>query len=256
MFFNDHPEFLETSDTASSSSRLNMRHLGIIKENEDVLRGRRVIDIASHDGRWAFAALDAGASHVTGIEGRAELIENANKTFSGKGVPPDAYRFIQGDVHEKLLDPDVRADVVMCLGFLYHTSRYAELFKGIRSTRAEHVIVDTRVLQNVDGPLVEFRAEGTGHQALAVRDRYAMRGRVLSAVPSEDAVILMLDAAGYEVDHRTDWSRLLAEHPDARMIAQYRDGRRVTFRARRKARRKKDGQQQAVAEGTLGQPAS
>jgi hypothetical protein len=46
----------------------------------------------------------------------------------------------------------------------------------------------------------------------------------------------MLDAAGYEVDHRTDWSALLGEHPDARMIAQYRDGRRVTFRARRKPR--------------------
>src|SRR4051794_37170689 len=103
MFFNRHPEFLDTSDTAASRSRLNMRHLGIIKENQDVLRGSRVLDIASHDGRWAFAALQAGASHVTGIEGRRELIKHAQGTFRAKGVPEDDFRFIRGDVHVKLL---------------------------------------------------------------------------------------------------------------------------------------------------------
>lgn len=238
MFFDEHPQFLETSGTAASRRRLNLRHLGIIRENEDVLRGSSVVDIASHDGRWAYAAYDAGATHVTGIEGRQELIDNAIENFVGLGVPRDAYRFIQGDVHEKLLDPEVRADVVMCLGFLYHTSRYAELFKGIKSTQAEHVIVDTRVLKDVDRPLVEFRAEGTGHQAKAVRDRYTMSRRVLSSVPSEQAVVLMLDVAGYEVEHRTDWKRLLAERPRSPRIAHYTNGTRVTFRCRKKRHRR------------------
>jgi hypothetical protein len=236
VFFDDHPEFLETSGTTAAAGRLNLRHRGIIEENADVLRGRRVVDIASHDGRWAFAALEAGASHVTGIEGRQELVEHARRTFGAKGVPSDAYRFMQGDVHVKLRRARVKADVVMCLGFLYHTSRYAELFKGIRSTRAEHVIIDTRVLQGVDGPLVELQAEGTVHQALAIRDRYALGRRVISATPSEAALVLMLDAAGYEVDHRTDWGRLLDGHPDRSLMNRYADGRRVTFRARRKRR--------------------
>jgi hypothetical protein len=43
----------------------------------------------------------------------------------------------------------------------------------------------------------------------------------------------MLEAAGYQVDHRTDWARLLDQHPRARQVIQYRNGRRVTFRARR-----------------------
>jgi hypothetical protein len=233
MFFDAHPEFLETSNTAASRSRLNMRHLGIIAENQDVLKGSRVVDIASHDGRWAYAALDVGAEHVTGIEGRAELIDNACRTFAAKGVTPDLYRFIQGDVHERLLDSGVTADVVMCLGFLYHTSRYAELFAGIAATGAEYVIVDTRVLLGVEGPMVEMRAERTAHQATALRDRFALGNRVLSAVPTEAAVVLMLEAAGYQVDHRTDWARLLDQHPRARQVIQYRNGRRVTFRARR-----------------------
>lgn len=47
MFFDDHPDFLETSHTAATKGRLNLRHLGIIKENEAILRGRSVADIAS-----------------------------------------------------------------------------------------------------------------------------------------------------------------------------------------------------------------
>jgi hypothetical protein len=238
MFFDDHPEFLETSRTAASRSRLNLRHLGIIRENQEVLKGSRVVDIASHDGRWAYAALDAGAAHVTGIEGRPELVEQSDRTFRAKGVPSDAYRFVQGDVHETLREPGFGADVVMCLGFLYHTSRYAELFAGIAGTGAEHVIVDTRVLVGVEGPLVEVRAEPTGHQARALRDRYAIGNRVISAVPSEAAVVVMLEAAGYEVDHRTDWDELLASRPRAGHVLQYRRGRRVTLRARRTRRRR------------------
>ncbi len=244
MFFDDHPEFLETSETAATLDRLNLRHQAIINENQAVLQGRRVVDIASHDGRWSYAALDAGAAHVTGIEGRRELVQNARRTFRAKGVPEDAFTFMRGDVHVKLLKPGVEADVVMCLGFLYHTARYVELFKGIRRTKAEHVIIDTRVLPDTKGPLVQFQTEGTGNQALAVRDRFAMGRRVLSATPSEDAVVLMLDAAGYEVDHRTDWERLISEHPGAANVPQYAAGQRVTFRARR--RRKLRGRRQAT----------
>lgn len=235
MFFDDHPDFLETSHTAASKSRLNLRHLAIIKENEDILRGRSVVDIASHDGRWSYAALEAGATHVIGIEGRRKLVENARETFAAKGVPESRYTMIRGDVHRRLHRPDIVGDVVMCLGFLYHTARYAELMAGIRSTGAEYVIVDTRVLQGVDGPLIELRTEGTATQSMAIRDKYTMDRRVISAVPSEAAVVLMLDAAGYDVDHRTDWTRLLAGHPDAEAVSQYESGKRVTFRAKRRS---------------------
>lgn len=236
MFFDDHPEFLDTSRTAADRDRLNVRHLGIIQENADILKGRTVVDIASHDGRWAYAALDAGARRVIGIEGRQELIDHATRTFQAKGVPEKRYRFIQDDVHEALLRPDVKGGVVMCLGFLYHTARYVELMAGIRTTGAKYVILDTRVITGVEGPLVEMRTEGTVKQSVAIKDRFARGARVLSAVPSEAAVEVMLGAAGYRVVHRTDWSGLLAQHPDAHGVVQYANGTRITMRAKRRPR--------------------
>lgn len=234
MFFDEHPEFLETSRTAASLERLNLRHLGIIEANADVLRGRSVVDIASHDGRWAFAALEAGATRVIGLEGRRSLVRTARRTLRSKGVARDRYRFVQGDAHAKLFAKDVAGDVVMCLGFMYHTARYVELMAGIRSTGAEYVIVDTRVIQGVEGPLVQMRTEGTVKQSVAIKDRFALDDQVLSAVPSEEAVVLMLDAAGYEVDHRTDWDGLLAQHSHSGHTAQYANGTRITLRARRR----------------------
>ncbi len=102
MFFEQHPEFLETSETAASRRRLNMRHQMMIEENREILDGARVIDIASHDGRWSFAALEANAAHVTGIEGRKDLVEHAIETFTAKGVARDKFDFVVGDAHNVL----------------------------------------------------------------------------------------------------------------------------------------------------------
>ncbi len=101
-----------TGHTATEKGRLNLRHVAIIQENGDILPGRSVIDIASHDGRWSFGALQAGVSHVTGIERRRRLVENTRKTFAAKGVPESRYTMIRGDVYRKLLK---------------HTARYVEL---------------------------------------------------------------------------------------------------------------------------------
>lgn len=77
-----------------------MRHAAIDAAKAEQLAGRRVLEIASHDGRWSFAAVTAGASCVVGVESRSELIDSAQ-------------------------------DVVLCLGFFYHTACRAI---GIRVT--------------------------------------------------------------------------------------------------------------------------
>src|SRR4249920_3533467 len=101
-FFDSYPRFLETSKTGADRDRLNGRHRAIIEFNRDIIRGSRLLDIASHDGRWSFAALKAGAEHSTGIEGRADLVSRANDTFKSNGIDPESYKFIHGDAHDAL----------------------------------------------------------------------------------------------------------------------------------------------------------
>lgn len=235
MFFDEHPRFLETSETAAGLDRLNLRHEAIITDNADVLRGARVLDIASHDGRWSYAALQAGASHVIGIEARPNLVDNARRNLVAEGASPKSYDLVCADVFERLGRHDLAVDVVLCLGFLYHTTRYSELFSGIRATGARHVIIDTAVLPpNVAKPMIDIVAEHSSHESNAVADRYSHRGRTLVGTPSVAAIDVMLAAYEFDVEKRFDWAHLLELHPGARQIAQYRRQNRITIRAVRR----------------------
>jgi protein-L-isoaspartate O-methyltransferase len=228
MFFDDHPEFLETSSTAAVTRRLNERHVAMIEENREVLRQARVLDIASHDGRWSFAALKAGASHVTGIEGRDHLVQNANKTFADKGIDSSHFEFVHGDAHDVLTQGVGTFDVVMCLGFIYHTLRYVELFSGIRATGARHVIIDTRV-HLATKRVIAVHSNPVEKESLAIEDRFSYKGQTLVGRPSMAALEHMLGAYGYEIASQTDWSRILG--PDANPANRYLTGARVTLLA-------------------------
>lgn len=233
MFFDDYPLFYETSETASSANRLNLRHHAMIGSNRDILEGARVLDLASHDGRWSFAALKSGASHVTGVEARRELVDSANKTFAEYGVDPSTYRFIQGDMFRVLTRQEFDIDVVLCLGFVYHTLRYPELFRGIMDVGPRHVVVDTKVILG-DEPLVRLNVNRTGVQSNAAKDKTSHRRRAIAGWPSVPALRMMLDVYDLDVEELFDWPALLAEHPEVprRAAADYYTGNRVTLRCR------------------------
>ena len=73
-FFDAHPRFYKTSSTTPLPNRLNRRYDAIIRAHQEQIRDQRILDIASHDGRWSFAALESDAKHVLGIEGRPENV--------------------------------------------------------------------------------------------------------------------------------------------------------------------------------------
>lgn len=233
MFFDDYPAFLETSTTAASARRLGWRHKFIIEDNADLLAGKRVLDLASHDGRWSFAALKAGASHVTGIEFRPDLVANAGRTFQQYDVDPSSYRFLAGDMFDLLRDPqamDVEVDVVMCLGFLYHTLRYAELLTGWRRLRPEHVLLDTNVILG-ERRRVQLNLEQTERQSAAgdSGEEHSFDGVMLTGTPTAVAVEYMLDGYGFDVVRRAPWQTHSFARPHRDQIQGYVDGRRISW---------------------------
>ncbi len=234
-FFDDFPRFRETSQTATDLGRLNLRHRAQIEANRKVLDGARVLDIASHDGRWAFAALRAGATHVTGIEARPDLVAHSEETFRHYGVEDGMYRFVAQDIFAALEREDLDVDVVMCFGFLYHTLRYPELFAKIRKLGAEHLLLDTKVSQGNDRT-IRVTADEVAREAHAARDDYTYGTRTLVGAPTKKALKVMLRVYGYGVEEEQDWAALAAEAgggdvpPQA--IRQYTSGQRVTWRCR------------------------
>src|SRR5215469_15284769 len=231
-FFEQFPRFYVTSSTAPTTTRLNLRYEAIIAENRDIFGGASVLDLGSHDGRWSLAALAAGARSVTGIEARPALVRAATENLGAYGYGGDRVRFVTSDVHEVLSTQDFQADVVLCLGFLYHTLRYNELLNGIRRTNARYLIIDT-FSPHMMGPVpnVNVITEHADEEGSAADDGYAYGPSVLVGRPNLAAIRTMLGAYGYQVERLSDWAGLLRDNPATEDFSDYANNRRITLRS-------------------------
>ena len=226
-FFDDHPRFLDTSTTASQPTRLNLRHEALITANADLLRGARVLDLASHDGRWTMAALEAGAAHVTGVEARPDLVAHARKTLHSYGAAPENYDFITGDVFEVLAKPDLEVDVVQCFGFLYHTLRYPDLLSGLAKIAAPWLLLDTKVFPSKHR-VIRVGVDDISNEGQAAEDAHTAGTKTLVGSPSQGALRMMLRTYGYDRETEFDWSSLVDRYGEEAVQA-YANGERVTY---------------------------
>jgi hypothetical protein len=236
-FFSQFDRFLTTSTTSPFLLRLNGRHEAIIAPNAQILQGKRILDIASHDGRWSFAALKAGAAHVTGIEPRQQLIDNARNTFTAYGVSADAYEFIRGDVFDILAQRPLRFDVVLCLGFYYHTIRHVELFDRLERSGASHIVIDTAIAPSAgegDSGAIHLVPDRVDLDAHACLDSATRGGTTIVGHPSRTAVRYIASHFGFDTTE-FDWKPFFVRNPDsANDMADYAADLRTTIYCKRR----------------------
>jgi hypothetical protein len=228
-FFDEYPKFYETSQTTANSNRLNFRYHTIIEQNVELLKGKKVVEIAMHDGRWAFAALrGGGAKFVRGVEPRKHLVENGRRTVQEYGVSKKEFDFIVGDGFdeaERMVREGEKYDTAMVLGFLYHTARQYELINKLSKLDISSIIIDTAVLKDVTGPYIRVGLEGTRPEAqLHSGDKPFDLGGVASIT----AFNLMLKAAGFQ-----PYTIVPTIPVPTNGAGDYREGKRFTIIGRR-----------------------
>jgi 2-polyprenyl-3-methyl-5-hydroxy-6-metoxy-1,4-benzoquinol methylase len=200
QFFDRFERFLETSETGrgdGKTGRLNERQIErlhgryevLVRRNRAVLDGARVLDLASHDGRWSIAALENGAASVVGIEHKPGLIHKSRENFEFYGVPKEKYDFLLGDIFEHL-DGIGHFDVVFCFGIFYHVMNHMLLLSKIAALEPRALIMDTNV-SLIEGEVIEVMYEAVG-------------GSVLVGQPSKSALRAMFSSFGWSSDF-FDW---------------------------------------------------
>lgn len=158
----------------------------------------------SVDGALCFAAEEAGATAVTGVD-----VMPASERFETERARRDsAVRFIQGDLHDPAL-PVEPHDVVWCSGVLYHAPHPLLTLERLRALTSGTLLLATETLPEVrrQPRAVMFAPEPGSHPAHTEPFDPA-RGYVnwyWGLTPS--AVVAMAQAAGFTVgeQHRTRW---------------------------------------------------
>ena len=128
---------------------------------------------ASSPGACAFAAIDAGAKHVTCIEFEEQFAERIRENFELYGGV-GCYDLYVGDVHEQIKEfPNDHFDVVLCLGFFYHTSQHVTLAQEMcRVAKKTYYFGYTKFLKNTNFSGIELKTEGCDEN----RDRQKIWG--------------------------------------------------------------------------------
>lgn len=114
--------------------------------------GRSAIDLACHEGWFAHRLQDLGFGAVRGFDARADHVEHARLAAQGCGRD---LSFEQADVHTLDAAGTGRADLVLCLGLIYHLENPVGALRTAHALTADGglCLVETQIAPNLSGPL-------------------------------------------------------------------------------------------------------
>ena len=139
---------------------LNARIDILLTRNLDCFKGKRILDIGSHMGTFAYSALELGAEFVQGIDTEEKTIERGQKLFQQLKVPESRYSLKVDDAFRYLENLEEGSfDTVLCLGTLYYMVEPYRLLKLMQKVAKEAVLLDTftaayAAVQGKDAPQV------------------------------------------------------------------------------------------------------
>ncbi len=229
-FFDDYPEFYEAG---YQPTRLGARYDAIIQAHRLLLAEKTVLDLGSHNGRWAFAALMAGAKKVISVEGREDMVETQDRIFKKLGVASDRYALMAGDGLDAMNNSQLKCDVVLLLGIYYHIHNHLSWVEAIRETGAQNVIIDTAMTASTDKSekIVRFKVEDASLPMSSPFETFEGFGKAVGGHPSRGFVAFSFGVYGYSTEE-IDWRPHL-EKWGTKGLQDYAEDRRSTFLATR-----------------------
>jgi ubiquinone/menaquinone biosynthesis C-methylase UbiE len=139
---------------------LNARIDHLLTQNQQCIQGKRILDVGSHMGTFAYAALESGADFIQGIDTEEKMVTLGNELFQQLNVAREKYSMTVSDALQYLENIEAGSfDTVLCLGMLYYTTEPYRLLKLMLRAAKETVILDTftaayAAIQGKDAPQV------------------------------------------------------------------------------------------------------
>jgi len=107
------------------------------------------LDLASHQGWFAYKMARAGFSSVLGIDARQSHVDDS--TLISDIYEMDHLSFQKGDIHEQTPEQLGQFDVVLMLGLLYHLENPVGALRVARQLCKNLCIIETQIVPGMTG---------------------------------------------------------------------------------------------------------
>lgn len=112
-------------------------------------KGKRVLDLGSHFGKFSYASYHLGAASILGIEQCQAKVYHSTRFLVERLVPFNQFRF----VYANYLDyPWSFPDIILAFGIFYHhnTDGQSKLVELIKDAHPEYVLLETMFADTED----------------------------------------------------------------------------------------------------------
>lgn len=129
--------------------------------NTEILKNKTVLDLACHDGESTKMIHTLGAKHVSGVEIREELVNQARQKLCANNV-----EFFTADITDyNFISPLVKnSDTITCFGVLYHLFDHFRFLSHILAPNIEHVLIETEFGAETLNPEMFWGFENTDNK--------------------------------------------------------------------------------------------
>jgi len=177
--------------------------------------GLSVVDLASHQGWFAYNMARTGCAPVLGIDARQSHVEDSRLIADIYGM--DQLTFQQGDIHRQNPQQLGQFDVVLMLGLLYHLENPVGALRVCRSLCKKLCIIETQIVPGMTGYVdygsYEFVRPLKGSFGIIdeTEETHGPEASITGVclVPSLDALMWLLQKVGFSS------ARVLQPPPDA-----------------------------------------
>jgi SAM-dependent methyltransferase len=238
IFISPDSPFLTTDTRANRwaipyhSECVNGRIDVLLDRNRSAIDGKNILDVGSHIGTFAYAALKLGGRFVHGLDTEEYTIERCKNLFQGESVLQSNYKFEVGNVFDFLESVGENAfDTILCFGMLYYTTEPYRLLELMMRTAKETVLLDTftaayAAVQGKDAPstyphltedtlklpLMVVSPTQTEKKDYRLPESFKRKGRNLSltTLPTRALLELWFESIGLNFE-QLDWSDYITQ---------------------------------------------
>jgi len=161
------------------------------------------LDLASHQGWFAYNMARSGFSSVLGVDARQSHVDDSN--LISRIYDMDHLSFQKGDIHEQNSGQLGQFDVVLMLGLLYHLENPVGALRVCRDLCKKLCIIETQIVPGMSG-FVDYGSyqyvrplKGSFGIIDEMEDTHGPEASVtgICLVPSLDALMWLLEKVGF-----------------------------------------------------------